>query len=98
MASVSDDPASKQNYQKADGSIHTVPGSRTQYTTIKNTSRQKITMSIYDYTGKLVYESDLDKRDLNRLTFGSDFSNGLYQLIFKDDNGRVERFRLFKSE
>ena len=55
-------------------------------------------MSVYDYTGKLVYESDLDKRDLNSLTFGSDFSNGLYQLIFKDDNGRVERFRLFKSE
>lgn len=59
---------------------------------------QKITMSVYDYTGKLVYESDLDKRDLNSLTFGSDFSNGLYQLIFNDDSGRVERFRLFKSE
>ena len=42
MASVCDDLASKQNYQKTDGVIHTVPGALTQHTKIKNSSRQEI--------------------------------------------------------
>ena len=55
-------------------------------------------MSVYDLKGKLVYKSVLDKSDLDNLTFGSEFPEGLYQLVCQDDNGRIERFKLFKTE
>ena len=59
---------------------------------------QMMTMSVYDLKGKLVYKSVLDKSDLDNLTFGSEFPEGLYQLVCQDDNGRIERFKLFKTE
>ena len=42
-----------------------------------------MTMSVYDLKGKLVYKSVLDKSDLDNLTFGSEFPEGLYQLFAK---------------
>jgi hypothetical protein len=53
---------------------------------------------LYDYNGRLIFETVLDKNSIQDFSFGDQLTTGLYQLVLQDNEGRIENFRLFKNE
>jgi hypothetical protein len=59
---------------------------------------ETLNAKLYDCNGRLLFEQNLNKNEVQNFSFGSDLSTGLYQLILQDNEGRIENFRLIKSE
>lgn len=59
---------------------------------------ETLNAKLYDYNGKLVFEQDLNKDEVPNFSFGNELNSGLYQLVLRDSEGRIENFRLFKTE
>lgn len=53
---------------------------------------------LYDFNGRLLFQQTLNKTEVENFSFGKELSKGIYQLILQDDEGRIENFRLFKSD
>jgi hypothetical protein len=59
---------------------------------------ETLNAKLYDCNGRLLFEQNLNKNEVQNFSFGSELSTGLYQLILQDNEGRIENFRLIKSE
>jgi len=59
---------------------------------------ETLNVKLFDYNGRLLFEQNLTKNEVENFSFGGELSRGFYQLILQDNEGRIENFRLFKSE
>jgi hypothetical protein len=59
---------------------------------------ETLMVKLFDFNGRLLFEKNLDKNEIQNFTFGGELTTGMYQLYLQDNEGRIESFRLIKSE
>jgi hypothetical protein len=59
---------------------------------------ETLNVKLFDFNGRLLFEQNLNKNEIQNFSFGNDLNGGFYQLILQDNEGRIENFRLIKSE